>query len=50
MNTVLVVGLTATGALLSIVVLVLLWILQTLAGKEAEAVIQVLVSDLLRRA
>jgi len=38
------------GGLLSIGFLLLLWVAQTLAGKEAEAIVQALTSDLLRRA
>lgn len=42
--------LTLLGGLLSLFLLVLGWILQALAGKEAEAAIQALTADLLRRA
>ena len=41
--------LTLLGGLLSLALLLLFWVLQALAGKEAEAIIQALASDLLRR-
>jgi DNA-binding transcriptional ArsR family regulator len=49
MSALLLVLLTLLGGLLSLALLVLFWVLQALAGKEAEAIVQSLASDLLRR-